>query len=384
VKFLIVDDNPADRELITRHLRREFRDAVFVEVFRRQEFEEALARGDTDVVITDYQMHWTDGLWILMQCQGHLPHSPVIMITDTGGEEIAVEGMKAGLSDYLLKNHLFRLPMGVKESLEKIRLRQAHEEAQEALRQTNERLEAKVAERTRELQQLTAALQADNAARQETQAQLEALLKEKEVLFKEMHHRVKNNLQIIASLLSLQADVIQDARVRKMFEESQHRINTMALLHETLYQTGDLARIEFSAYIRTLVTQLFHAAGVSARRIALEIEADEIPLEVTTAVPCGLLVNELVTNCLKHAFPGQGSGVIWIVLRASADGNITIQVSDTGVGFPEGVDFRSTDSLGLQLVCLLTEQLSGTIALERLEGTTFTLTFPVAGRHEGQ
>jgi two-component sensor histidine kinase len=222
-------------------------------------------------------------------------------------------------------------------------------------------------------------LQADNAERQETQAQLEALLKEKEVLLKEMNHRVKNNLQIVASLLCLQADTIQDVHVRKMFEESRHRINTMALIHETLYQAGDVAEVEFATYLRTLVTQLLEASSVDPQQITLEVDADAIPLELTTAIPCGLLVNELVTNCLQHAFPEQRPGSIRIVLKANADGHVTLQVSDTGVGFPDGMNFRTTESLGLQLICLLAEQLGGTISLERIGGTTFTITFPIAG-----
>jgi two-component sensor histidine kinase/ActR/RegA family two-component response regulator len=378
VKFLVVDDTPGDRELIVRYLRREFPDAVFVEAFRRQDFEEALAQDDIDVVLTDYHLNWTDGLWILSRCQEHLPHAPVIMFTDTGGEEIAVEGMKAGLSDYLLKGHPFRLSVAVKESLEKIRLRQAHEESQEALRRANEALEAKVAARTHELQQLNEALSADIVARQRTEEQLQALLQEKELLLKEMHHRVKNNLQIIASLLSLQADMSEDPAVRKIFEDSQHRINTMALIHETLYQAGEIAQIDFAAYIRTLVTQLLDASGVSAERIALQIEADKLLLELTTAISCGLLLNELVTNSLKHAFPDQREGEIRIMLQPGVDRSVTLQVSDTGVGFPTSLDFRTTNSLGLQLVCLLTAQLQGTLTLERRAGTHWTLTFPLA------
>jgi two-component sensor histidine kinase/ActR/RegA family two-component response regulator len=376
VTFLIVDDNPGDRELIVRYLRREFPEDVFVEVFRRQEFEDALACGGIDVVFTDYQLHWTDGLWILRKCQEHWPHTPVIMFTDTGGEEIAVEGMKAGLSDYLLKSHPFRLPVAVKESLEKIRLRQAHEEAQEALRQANEGLEANVAARTRELQQLNETLIADNAMRQRTEQQLQVLLKEKEVLLKEMHHRVKNNLQIIASLLRLQADAVNDPHVQKIFKDSQHRINTMVLIHETLYQAGDVAHIEFAAYIRSLVTQLLEASGSRAERIALHIEAEAVSLELTTAIPCGLLLNELVTNCLKHAFPYEQAGEIRVALQRGEDRHVRLRVSDTGVGFPAGLDFRATDSLGLQLVCLLTEQLQGTLTLDRRSGTHWTLTFP--------
>ena len=376
MKFLIVDDNPGDRDLIVRYLRREFPDAAFVEVFRRQDFDETLAQGDVDVVLTDYHLHWTDGLWVLGRCRERLPDVPVIMVTDTGSEEIAVEGMKAGLSDYLLKSHPFRLPIAVKESLEKVRLRQAHEKAQEALRQANDRLEAKVAERTRELRQLTEALREDNAARQEAQARLQDLLQEKEVLFKEMHHRVKNNLQIVASLLDMQAEGIQDAHARRMFEESQHRIHVIALIHDTLYQGDNLAHIEVGPFIQRLASQLFDAAAVDVRRVSLEVEADEVFLGLTTAIPCGLIVNELVTNSLKHAFPDPQSGCVRIVLRAGSEGGVTLRVSDTGVGLPEGLDFRAGNSLGLQLVSILTEQLGGTIALEPGEGTTFTVTFP--------
>jgi two-component sensor histidine kinase/FixJ family two-component response regulator len=376
VKFLIVDDNPGDRDLIVRYLRREFPTAVFVEVSRRQDFDETLAQGGIDVVLTDYHLHWTDGLRILGRCRECWPDVPVIMITDTGSEEVAVEGMKAGLSDYLLKSHPFRLPIAVKESLEKVRLRQAHEEAQEALRQANDRLEAKVAERTRELQQLTEALREDNTARQATQARLQDLLRGKEVLFKEMHHRVKNNLQIVASLLDMQAEAIQDAHTRRMFEESQHRIHVIALIHDTLYQGDNLAHVEVGPYIQMLARQLFDVTAVDDRRVSLAVEADEIFLGLTTAIPCGLIVNELVTNSLKHAFPEPQSGCIRIVIRASGEGRMTLQVSDTGVGLPEGLDFRAGNSLGLQLVSLLTEQLGGTIALEPGEGTTFTITFP--------
>ena len=142
MKFLIVDDNPGDRELVVRHLRREFPTAAFVEVFRRREFDEALAQGNIDVVFTDYQLHWTDGLWILRQCQEHLPHAPVIMITDTGGEEIAVEGMKAGADDYLVKPFSAReLLARVEAHLNLYRLRR---EAEDKLAQASQRLQAHV------------------------------------------------------------------------------------------------------------------------------------------------------------------------------------------------------------------------------------------------
>jgi PAS domain-containing protein len=180
MKFLIIDDNPGDRELIVRQLRREFGDAECVEVFQRKDFEAAVARGDVDVVLTDYQLNWTDGLWILSMCRAYLPDIPVIMFTDTGGEEIAVDGMKAGLSDYVLKSHPQRMPIAVKESLEKAQLRRARDAAEAALRQEKATLERRVEERTIALKALNEQLLTDIAERH----RMEALLRESEERFR--------------------------------------------------------------------------------------------------------------------------------------------------------------------------------------------------------
>jgi two-component sensor histidine kinase len=381
VKFLIIDDHPGDRELIVQQLRKAFADAEFVEAARRQEFEAALALKDVDVVLTDYQLHWGDGLEILKAYRSHLPHIPVIMFTDTGSEEIAVEGMKAGVSDYILKSNLHRLPLAVKESIEKVRLRQAHAEAEAALRRAKEDLERQVEERTRELQELNDRLRAELDERRQVEAQLQAALGEKELLLRELHHRVKNNLQVISSLLDLQADVLDDPQVLAIFEDSQRRIQAMALIHESLYQSTDLARLNAADYLQRLGTRLCDAYGTTDDRIALEIHADEVWLEVNTAIACGLILQELLSNSFKHAFPAGRSGEIHITLGVESEHRATLTVRDTGVGFPEGVDFHHTDSLGLQLVGLLTEQLGGTIALEQRGGTQWTLTFPITSSH---
>jgi two-component sensor histidine kinase len=216
----------------------------------------------------------------------------------------------------------------------------------------------------------------DVTARKHMEAQLEASLQEKEVLLKEIHHRVKNNLQVISSLLSLQHQAIDDPHVLVLFEESARRIRAMALVHETLYQTGDLGRFNLAQYIPPLSRQLLQAYGVEAQRIAVHLDLAEVTLPLDMAVPCGLILNELLSNCLQHAFPGRQAGDLTVTLTHTAD-RVTLMLRDNGCGFPADLDFRHTESLGLQLVCALTEQLDGTTTLERSGGTAFTLTFPL-------
>jgi PAS domain S-box-containing protein len=235
-------------------------------------------------------------------------------------------------------------------------------EAERALAEANETLERRVAERT-------AALQALNM-------QLESSLQEKEVLLKEIHHRVKNNLQIVSSLLFLQSQGVDDPHILAFLQDSERRILSMALVHETLYQTADLAHFDLAQYIPTLSAQLLRAYGVDASRIDVHLEVQEVRLPLDMAIPCGLLLNELLSNCLKHAFPGGQAGNVTVMLANETD-HVILTVTDDGYGFPVHLDFRHTESLGLQLVCTLTEQLRGTIALERHGGTTFRLTFPL-------
>jgi PAS domain S-box-containing protein len=502
MRVLLIDDDPADRDLLARQLHRAFDVLDCVEVSRRQDFEAAIAEGGFDVVITDYQLKWSDGLWVLRHCRESHPDLPVVMYTDTGNEEIAVEGMKAGLNDYVLKSHPTRLPIAIQESLEKAELRRAQAAAEAALKQAKDTLERTVEERTAELEALNARLRADIARRQnveqelrESQARLQAVLDhttaviflidpedrfllvnrqfeqlfhvanvglvgqpleavfseaiaaafrdnnrqvfatgtaqefeelvphddgqhtyisikvplytatgipyalcgistditerkraeealkaaltEKEVLLKEVYHRIKNNLQIISSLLDLQADTVPDPQVRALFEDSQQRIQAVALIHESLYQAGNVGRIPAAEYIQRLSTQVFQAYTPPGDHITLKVQADPIWIEAQNAIPCGLIVNELLSNSLKYAFPGDQGGEITIALQAAPAGQVILTVCDTGVGFPTNVDFRRTDSLGLQLVCLLTEQLGGTIELDRTTGTQWTLRCPM-------
>jgi two-component sensor histidine kinase len=208
---------------------------------------------------------------------------------------------------------------------------------------------------------------------EERTGQLNKSLHEKEVLLKEVHHRVKNNLQIVASLLSLQSRYIKDERVLDMLKESQNRVKTMALVHERLYRSEDIAHIDLADYIRFLATNLFNSYNISPRKIRLTIDIKDIGVDINSAIPVGLIINELVSNSLKSAFPGEAKGEIIISGHKSAD-SINIQVKDTGIGMPEGLDWKNAESLGLRLVISLVEQLQGTIELEKGPGTVFRLT----------
>jgi two-component sensor histidine kinase len=214
-------------------------------------------------------------------------------------------------------------------------------------------------------------------ALRDSEERLKVALHEKEVLLKEIHHRVKNNLQVVCSLLRLQCGTVEDSTLRELFYESELRVRSMALIHETLYQTPDVARFHLAPFLRTLSAELFRAYGVDPQHIALTIRIDEVVLPLDAAIPCGLILNELLSNALKHAFPNGERGDIRVELRARTDQQVLLRVADTGVGLPEDVDVCQTDSLGLQLVSAFTEQMQGTIAVERDGGTALTVTFPV-------
>lgn len=201
-----------------------------------------------------------------------------------------------------------------------------------------------------------------------------ASLKEKEVLLREIHHRVKNNMQIISSLLRLQAEKIKDKKLRESFQISQNRIRSMALIHEELYRSTDLALINIYHYIHKLVSQLFSSYGISKKRIKLVIDIENIPLNINQAIPCGLIINELVSNSIKHAFPNERIGMITISMKKSKNGKKLI-IKDNGIGLPKDNKLNKYESLGLQIVRDLVRQLEGKLKINRQAGTEFRISF---------
>jgi two-component sensor histidine kinase len=200
-------------------------------------------------------------------------------------------------------------------------------------------------------------------------------LREKEVLLKEIHHRVKNNLQVISSLLNLQARYLPDPAAREIFRASQHRVQSIALVHEKLYQSADLSHVDFSDYTVALLDNLFETFDAGPRGISKLVDIGAIRLSVDIAIPCGLIVNELVTNALKHAFPGGREGTVRVILREGADGALDLTVGDDGVGLPEGVDPRKTSSLGLDLVFTFADQLDAQVEVGRQGGSFYRFRF---------
>ncbi|MCU0552142.1 MAG: PAS domain S-box protein [Leptolyngbya sp. Prado105] len=220
----------------------------------------------------------------------------------------------------------------------------------------------------------------DISDRKWAEEQIRESLQEKEVMLKEIHHRVKNNLQVVSSLLKLQAGYIQDKRIVEVFKESQNRVGAMALIHEKLYQSEDLAKTNFSEYIQSLVTALFRSYSANSRAIRLRLDIQDVKLTIDTAIPCGLIINELVSNSMKYAFPTGEPGEIYISLQAQEtesheSPHYQLTVGDSGRGFPSDLDFRNTQSLGLQLVCSLIRQLRGQIDLTGKSGVQFTMCF---------
>jgi PAS domain S-box-containing protein len=217
----------------------------------------------------------------------------------------------------------------------------------------------------------------DVSDRKHKEASIQTALKEKDILLSEIHHRVKNNLQIVHSLLDLQSGNVTDLVALGLMRESQNRILSMALIHQTLYESKDFARVDFGKFLDALVPTLVTSYGVAADRCTLTIDAQEVLLPINAAIPSGLLVNELITNALKHAFPQDRIGTINIHLASEADARVLLAVSDDGVGIPDGFDIAGATTLGLQLVTLLVDQLGGELEVHRANPTRFSVRFPL-------
>ncbi len=216
-------------------------------------------------------------------------------------------------------------------------------------------------------------LHAQISERKRAEESLKASLHEKEVLLKEIHHRVKNNMQVISSLVSLQADQSKDEGMRAVLRDVTRRVRPMALVHEKLYQSADLARVEFAAYAESLLGYLWRARTASTIRLVLDLKP--VSLSVNTAAPCGLMLNEPASNSLKHAFRGSDGGELLVSLHACPEGTVRLRVRDNGTGLPPGLDWRRADSLGLHLVQILAKQIDAAVEVASGGGTEFPVCF---------
>jgi two-component sensor histidine kinase/CheY-like chemotaxis protein len=347
-RILIIDDDPASLKMLT---------AVLTEggytVHPADDGELGLRfvkHTPPDLILLDVRMPGMDGYQVCASLKNDTPGIgiPVIFLSSMDRAIDKVKAFRSGAVDYIVK------PFEAEEVLARI-------ETHLSLRHLREHLECEVRERTKQLQ---------------------ASLAEKEALLKEVHHRVKNNLQLISSLLSLQAARVENPAVAELFAESRSRVLSMALVHENLYRAGNFASVPMAAHIRGLCAYLTGAYILGSQRVELAIQVGDVHLDLDRAICCGLIINELVSNALKHAFPDGRAGRVLVELRVAEGKRYVLVVSDNGIGLPIFHDDRRGNSLGLQLVDDLTEQLHGSIAVSRDGGTTFTITFGADGRAE--
>lgn len=220
------------------------------------------------------------------------------------------------------------------------------------------------------------AIRADITSRKLAEESVKASLKEKEVLIREVYHRTKNNMQVISSLLGLKAAYLEDEVIKGILQDMKDRIQTISLVHQKLYQSKNLSIVDLKDYVTDLVNLILSSHTNDKNKITLQLELDSVDVELDTAVPCGLIINELISNSLKYAFPGDRKGIIKVILKKLDEEDVEISVSDNGVGISEGIDYMNKNTLGLQLFRSISEdQLGGKIKIDSNNGMTFNLRF---------
>lgn len=456
IRILLVDDDEVDRAAVRRHIETnelpyELRTAV-----SKDEALDRLREAASDVVLLDYDLSDGTGLELLSQ----LDETPTIIITGHGSEQIAIEAMRRGACDYLIKDveshYLKMLPVTIRNVLRRKRSEWELRESESKLRHiyenapvmmysideegriynVNEKwlqemgftrdevighkidlvmtpesgqrahrkeiprfwrqgyardvpyqfvrkdgtvidvLDHSIATTDPSGRCISLSVVHDVTAQKRAAEQIANSLKEKEVLLREVHHRVKNNMQIVVSLLRLQSRTIQNETAREALVDSQNRIKAMALIHETLYQSENLTGITLRSYVHRLVRNLLSVHGPRGRSAQILVDVGDAALDIDTAVPVGLIINELVSNSLKHAFPDRKPGEVRVTVHPTGEEEIELTVADDGIGLPEELDPRNTATLGLRLVTRLAEdQLGGKLEFRRGEGSCCMLRF---------
>lgn len=324
---------PATYEAWTARMHPDDRDRILKDLNRQIQEKRPLCE-------IEYRLSTKEGTWIWILGRGK------IVRTDDSGAPVRLTGVNIDITNRILM--------------------------ESEIRSLNTVLEGRVQDRTEALSKANEALEEENAQRIMTEKKLLESYNEKVVLLKEIHHRVKNNLQIIASLLNLQSRYITDEQTLAAIRESQNRVKAMALVHEKLYRAEDIAHISLHEYIRFLGTGLFQFYDAKARGIQFTLEIHDINVDIDAAIPIGLILNELISNSLKYAFPDEKRGEIFIRVQKVGH-TLHVLFRDTGIGIPADLDWRNAPSLGLRLVTTLVDQMNGTVELDLSKGTLFTL-----------
>ncbi|HYR48843.1 MAG TPA: histidine kinase dimerization/phosphoacceptor domain -containing protein [Candidatus Eisenbacteria bacterium] len=351
VGILVVDDQPS--QLLSH-------EAILSELGERlvmaRSGREALQRlmdEDFAVILLDVNMPDMDGFETASLIHQHprFEKTPIVFVTGAQPTTLdRLKGYRVGAVDYVevpVVPEILRSKVAVFVDLERQR---------RDLQRLNEALQAEIAQRRN----------AEEAARHS---------REKEVLLQEIHHRVKNNLQIITSLLRMQSRAVQDPALSEALRECQNRVASMALIHDKLYRARDLARVSFGEYVRDLTNNILTSYALPARSVRVRLDIDDLSLSLDCAVPCGLILNELMSNCLKHAFPVGHSGTVYVGFHVKGDDELCLVVQDDGVGMPADVDLGRTSSLGWRLIRALVEQLGGVVRWQTASGTSVEIRF---------
>jgi two-component sensor histidine kinase len=341
LRILLVEDNAGDARLLREMFSTEREGSYEITQMPRLGLAlNHLAKGGVDIVLLDLGLPDGDGLDTVRRVRLLAPEVPLVVLTGRDDVAALAEAMSAGAQDYLVKGQIENraLPRALRHAIERFRLL----------------TKAKVAN-----------------------AELERRVKEKDILLGEIHHRVKNSLQVVSSLLSLEADRIADPTVLEMLQNSQNRIRSMALIHQTLYQSKDFGRVDFRAFLDSFVPTLIQSYSTHPEQITLTTHVDGIRVPIDEAIPCGLIVNELVSNALKHAFPGGRRGTISVEFTQVENSRARLSVSDDGVGIPESFQLEPSNTLGMQLVYLLAGQIGGKVEVRHANPTEMALTFPL-------
>ena len=374
LRILILEDVEFDAELIEYELRREGVRFLSKRVETEENYLMELEELKPDLILADHSLPKFDGRSALKIANEKYPFIPFLFVSGKIGEEFAVSALKEGATDYIFKNNLSKLVPAIQRALKETNEKIEREKAEKALHEAHFKLEQQVLERTEALAQANVELRLEMEERQRVENKLKQSLEEKEILLKEIHHRVKNNLTIIQSLLRLQSNYITDENVLDIFRESQNRIKSMAIIHQRLYEHDDIAKIDFSDYPRTLALDIFKSYVTDPDQIKLNVETDNVMLDIDTAIPLGLILNELISNSLKYAFPDGKKGQLTVKFKIE-DNKYKLIVSDDGIGIPEDLDYKNSDSLGLRLIYSLSDQIGADIKLDTTNGTRFEITF---------